>query len=151
MSEAKRRKEIRHRRDQQEKLWQDNPNKGEGGKDGPSGVGGGGASKCIAKKILVKQLKEWRENEVMMQKKKTQKKMEDDKSGEGDASMDDLATLEGKFKVRISKMQSDSGALAARFLLKDGKDSNSQSYGKTRMTKTMVTRMDRWGWEEEEH
>jgi hypothetical protein len=29
----------------------------------------------------------------MMQKKKMQKKMEDDKSGEGDASMDDVATL----------------------------------------------------------
>ncbi len=27
----------------------------------------------------------------MMQKKKTQKKKEDDKSGEGDASMDDVA------------------------------------------------------------
>jgi hypothetical protein len=35
----------------------------------------------------------------MMQKKKTRKKKEDDKSGEGDASMDDVATSEGKFKV----------------------------------------------------
>ncbi len=58
----------------------------------------------------------------MMQKKKTQKKMEHDKSGEGDTSMDDVATLEGKFKVSTSKMRSDSGALAVGFLLKDGKD-----------------------------
>ncbi len=50
----------------------------------------------------MKQLKEWRENEVMMLKKKTQKKKEDDKSGEGDASMDDVATLEGEFKVNTS-------------------------------------------------
>ncbi len=63
-------------------------------------------------KILVKQLKEWRENEVMMQKKKTQKKKEDDKSGEGDASMNDMVTLEGKFEVGSSKMPSDSGAFA---------------------------------------
>jgi hypothetical protein len=40
----------------------------------------------------------------MMQKKKTQKKKEDDKSGEGDASMDDVATLEGKFKVGTSRL-----------------------------------------------
>ncbi len=104
-----------------------------------------------AKKILVKQLKELRGNEAMMQKKKTQKKIEDDKSGEGDASMDDVATLAGKFKVSTSKTPSDSGALAAGFLLKDGKDSTSQSYGKRMMTKTMVARMDHQGWEEEEH
>jgi hypothetical protein len=61
----------------------------------------------------VKQLKEWRENGAMMQKKKMQKKMEDDKSGEVDASMDDVATLVGKFKVGTSKTPSDSGALAA--------------------------------------
>ncbi len=48
-----------------------------------------------------------------MQKKKMQKKMEDDKSGEVDASMDDVATLVGKFKVGTSKTPSDSGALAA--------------------------------------
>jgi hypothetical protein len=35
----------------------------------------------------------------MMQKKKTQKKKEDDESGEGDASMDDVATLKDEFKV----------------------------------------------------
>jgi hypothetical protein len=29
-------------------------------------VGGGGALKCAAKKILVKQLKKWRENEMMI-------------------------------------------------------------------------------------
>jgi hypothetical protein len=52
----------------------------------------------------VKQLKEWREDEAMMQKKKTQKKKKDDKSGEGGASMDDMATLEGKCKVGTSKM-----------------------------------------------
>ncbi len=63
----------------------------------------------------------------MMQKKKGQKKKEDDKSGEGDASMDDLETLEGKFKVGTSKMPSDSGALAAGFLLEDSKDLTSQS------------------------
>ncbi len=73
----------------------------------------------------MKELKEWRENEAIMQKKKMQKKMEDDKSGEGDASMDDVATLAGKFKVGTSKMPSDSGALAAGFLLKDGKDLTS--------------------------
>jgi hypothetical protein len=56
------------------------------------------------KKTLVKQVKEWRENEAMMQKKKTQKKKEDDKSGEGDASMDDVATLEGEFKVGTSRL-----------------------------------------------
>ena len=103
-----------------------------------------------AKKILVKQLKELRGNETMMQKKKTQKKMEDDKSGEGDASMDDVVTLKGKFKISTSKMLSDSGALAAGFLLKDGKAITSQSYGKTMMTKTMAARMDHWGWVEEE-
>ncbi len=149
MPEAKQR-EIRHRRDQREKLWQDNANKDDGSKDGPLGVGGGGALKSAAKKILVKQLKEWRENEAMMQKKKMQKKMEDDKSGEGDASMDDVAMLEGELKVGTSKMPSESGALAAGFLFKDGKDSTSQSYGKTRMTKTMAARMDYRGWEEEE-
>jgi hypothetical protein len=53
----------------------------------------------------------------MMQKKKTQKKKEDDKSGEGEASMDEVATLEGEFKVNTSKTPSDSGALAAGFLL----------------------------------
>jgi hypothetical protein len=61
----------------------------------------------------------------MMQKKKTQKKKEDDKSGEGDASMDDVATLEGKFNVSTSKTPRNSGALAARILLKDGKDITS--------------------------
>ena len=86
----------------------------------------------------------------MIQKKKMQKKMEDDNSGEGDASVDGMATLEGKFEVGTSKMPSESGALAAGFLLKDGKDSTSQSYGKTRMTKTMAARMDYRGWEEEE-
>jgi hypothetical protein len=40
----------------------------------------------------------------MMQKKKMQKKKEDDNSGEGDASMDDVATLEGKFKVGTSRL-----------------------------------------------
>jgi hypothetical protein len=64
---------------------------------------------------------------MMIQKKKMQKKKEVDKSGEGDTSMDDMATLEGKFKVSTSKMPSDSGALAVRFLLKDGKDLTSQS------------------------
>ncbi len=97
------------------------------------------------KKILVKQLKEWRENEAMMQKTKTQKKKKDHKSGEGDASMDDVAMLEGKFKVGTSKRPSDSGALAARFLRKDGKDITSQSYGKTMMTKMRVARMDHQG------
>ncbi len=53
--------------------------------------------KLAPKKILVEQLKEWRENEAMMQKKKMQKKKKDHKSGESDASMDDVATLEGKF------------------------------------------------------
>ncbi len=75
--------------------------------------------------ILVKQLKEWRENEAIMQKKKMQKKKEDDKSGEGDASMNDVATLEGKFKVGISKTPSDSGASVAGFLLEDNKDLTS--------------------------
>jgi hypothetical protein len=88
-------------------------------------VGGGGALRRATKKILVKQLKEWRENEAIMQKKKTQKKMEDDNNGEGDASMDDVATLVGEFKVGTSKTPSDSGALGAGFLLKDGKDSTS--------------------------
>jgi hypothetical protein len=37
-------------------------------------VGGGGTFKLAPKKILVKQLEEWKENEVMMQKKKMQKK-----------------------------------------------------------------------------
>ncbi len=87
------RREIPHRRDQQQKVWHDNAGKDDGGKDEPLGVGGGGAWKRTAKKILVKQLKEWRENGAMMQKKKMQKKMEDDKSGEGDASMDDVAKL----------------------------------------------------------
>ncbi len=87
----------------------------------------------------------------MMQKKKMQKKMEDDKSGESDAGMDDVATLDGKFKVGISKTLSDSGALAAGFSLKNGKDTTSSSYGKMMMTKTIVARMDHWGWEEEEH
>ncbi len=54
-----------------------------------------------------------------------QKKKEDDKSGEGDASMDDVATLAGKFKIGTSKKPSDSGASVARFLLKDGKDITS--------------------------
>jgi hypothetical protein len=57
------------------------------------GDGGGGALKLALKKILVKQLKEWRENEAMIQKKKKQKKMEHDKSGESDAGMDDMVTL----------------------------------------------------------
>jgi hypothetical protein len=86
-----------------------------------------------------------------MQKKKTRKKMEDDKSGECDTSMDDVATLEEKIKVGTSKMPSDFGALVAGFLLKDGKDSTSQSYGKTRMMKMMVARMGHQGWEEEKH
>jgi hypothetical protein len=51
-----------------------------------------------------------------MQKKKMQKKKKDIKSGEGDASMDDVVTLEGKFKVGTSKTPSDSGALVAEFL-----------------------------------
>ncbi len=105
--------------------------------------------KLTPKKIPAKQLKEWRENEAMMQKKKTQKMMEDDKSGEGDASMDDVVTLEGEFKVGTSKTPSDSGALVARFLLEDSKVITSQSYGKMMMTKTMVARMDHRGWEEE--
>ncbi len=74
-------------------------------------MGGGGASKLATKKILVKQLKEWREHEAMMQKKKTHKVKEDDKSGQGDASMDDVATLEGKFKVGTSMTPSNSGVL----------------------------------------
>ncbi len=78
-----------------------------------------------AKKIPVNQLKYWRENEAMKQKKKMQKKMEVDKSGEGDASMDDVAMLAGKFKVGTSKMPSGSGALAAGFSLKDSKDITS--------------------------
>jgi hypothetical protein len=98
----------------------------------------------------VKQLEEWREHEAMMQKKKTQKKKEDDKSGESDASMNDVVMLKSKCKVGTSKMLSDSGALAAGFLLKDGKAITSQSYGKTMMTKTMAARMDHWGWVEEE-
>ncbi len=77
-----------------------------------------------------------------MQKKKMQKKMEDDKSGEGDASMDEVATMEGKCKVGTSKTPSDSGALMAGFLLEDGKDSTSQSSGETRITKMMVAKMD---------
>ncbi len=81
--------------------------------------------KLVAKKILVMQLKEWRENEAMMQKKKRQKKKEDDKSGEGDASMDNVTTLEGKFKVGIFKMPSDSGAWVAGFSLEDIKDITS--------------------------
>jgi hypothetical protein len=93
----------------------------------------------------VKHLKEWRENEAMMQKKKTQKKMEDDKCGEVDASNDDVATLEGKFKVGTSNTPSDSGALAARFLLKDGKDITSQSYGRMMTMKKMAARMDHGG------
>jgi hypothetical protein len=99
----------------------------------------------------VKQLKEWRENEAMMQKKKMQKKKDDHKSGEGDASMDNVATLAEEFKVGTSKMPSDSGALAAGVLLKDGIDITSRSYGKMMTMKTMVARMDHWGWEEEEH
>jgi hypothetical protein len=106
MPVAKRR-EIRHRRDQREK------NEEDGGKEGPLGVGRGGALKRATKKILVKQLKEWRENESMIQKKKTQKKKEDDKSGESDTSMDDMARLESKFKVGTSKMPRGSGAFAA--------------------------------------
>jgi hypothetical protein len=47
-----------------------------------SGVKGGGALKRTRKKILVKQLKEWRENEVVVWKKKMQKKKKDDKIGE---------------------------------------------------------------------
>jgi hypothetical protein len=106
--------------------------------------------KLAAKMILVKQVKDWRENKAMMQQKKTQKMKEDDKSREGDASVDDVATLKGKFEVGTSYTLSDSGALAAEFLLKDGKDITSQSYGKTMMMKTMAARMDHWGWEEEE-
>ena len=81
----------------------------------------------------------------MKQKKNTQKKKEDVKSGEGDSCMDDIATLEGKFKVGTSKMSSDSRALAAGFLLKDGKDITSQPFVKTMMMKMMVARMDHWG------
>jgi hypothetical protein len=98
------------------------------------------------KKILVKQLKEWRENEAMKWKKKMQKTKEEDKSGEGDASMNDAAMLEGKFKVSTSKTPSDSGALEAGFLLEDGKDQTSQSYNETMTTKTIAVRMDHWGW-----
>ncbi len=105
-------------------------------------MGGGGPLKRAVKKILVKQLKEWRENEAIMQKKKTKKKKEDDKCGEGDASMDDVATLEGKFKVGTSKTPSDSGSLAVTFLLKNSKDITSQSYGKMMTTKMMVATMD---------
>ncbi len=86
-----------------------------------------------------------------MHKKKMQKKKKDHKSGEGDASMDDVATLEGKCEVSTSKTPSDSGALAVGFLLKDGKDITLQSYGEMRTMKTMAARMDHWGWEEEEH
>ncbi len=107
--------------------------------------------RLATKRILVKQLKEWRENEATMQKKKMQKKKEDNKSGEGDASMDDVVTLEGKFNISTSKTTSDSGALAVGLLLEDGKDITSQTYGKTMMTKTMAARMDHRGWEEEEH
>jgi hypothetical protein len=113
-------------------------------------VGGGRALKLTPKKILMKQLKEWRENETMMQKKNTQKKKKDNKSGEGDASMDDVAILEGKCKVGTSKTPSDSRALAVGFLLKDSKDITSQFYGKTMMTKMMAARMDHQWWEEEE-
>jgi hypothetical protein len=60
-----------------------------------------------------------------MQKKKTQKKKEDYKSGEVDASIDDVAMLEGKFKVGTSNTPSDSGALVAGFLLEGSKDINS--------------------------
>ncbi len=52
----------------------------------------------------MKQLKEWRENEAMMQKKKMQKKKEDYKSGEGDASMDEVAMLEGELKNGKSRL-----------------------------------------------
>ncbi len=76
--------------------------------------------------ILVKQVKEWRENEAMMQQKKMQKMKEDDMRRESDASMDDVATLKSEFKVGTSKMLSVSGALVAGFLLKDGKDITSQ-------------------------
>jgi hypothetical protein len=77
------------------------------------------------KKILVKQLKEWKENEMVMQKKKTQKKMEDDKTGEGVTSMDDVTTLEVEFKVSPLKMLRESGALVAGFLLTDSRDLTS--------------------------
>jgi hypothetical protein len=87
----------------------------------------------------------------MTQKKKMQKKKEDDKSGEGATSMDSVAMLEIEFKVGTSNMLSDSGALVAVFLLKDSVDLTSRSYGKTMMTKTMMARMDHWGWEEEEN
>jgi hypothetical protein len=86
----------------------------------------------------------------MMQKKKTQKKKEDDKSGKGDPSMDDVARLEGEFQVSTSKSLSDSEALVVGLLLKDGKDSTSQFYGKAMTTQMIVTRMDHWGLEEEE-
>ncbi len=59
--------------------------------------------------------------------------------------MDDVAMLEGKFKAGTSKTPSDSGASAAGFLLKDGKDLNSQSYGKTMTMKMMAARMDHRG------
>ncbi len=87
----------------------------------------------------------------MRQKKKTQKMKEEGKSGEGDASMDGMEMLEDKCKVGTSKTPSDSGALAAEFLLEDGKVSTSQSYGETTTAKRMAARMDHWGWEEEEH
>jgi 5'-3' exonuclease len=121
MPEVKRR-EIQRRRNQREKLWRDDDDEDNCGEDGPSGVGGGGALRRAAKKILVKQLKEWREKEAMMHKKKSQMKKADDKSGEGDASMDDVETLQGEFKVGTTKMPSNSGALAAGFTLEDGED-----------------------------
>jgi hypothetical protein len=71
------------------------------------------------KKILVKQLKEQRENEAMMQMKKMQKKMEDDKSGEGDASMDDMGTPDLKLahprrQVILGHWRQDSCAKMAK-------------------------------------
>ncbi len=83
---------------------------------------------------------------MMMQKKKTQKKKEDDKSGKGDPSIDDMARLEGKFKVSTSKTPSETGALVEGFLLNDNKDSTSQFYGKAMTTKMMAARMGHCGW-----
>jgi hypothetical protein len=53
----------------------------------------------------VKELKEWRGNEAITQKKKMQKKKEDDKSEEGAASMNDVATLEGELKLAHPRCQ----------------------------------------------
>jgi hypothetical protein len=135
---AVKRREIQRRRARRERLWRDDDdntysdddddNKNEGGGEGGNasssfGVGGG-ALKRAAKKILVRQLKEIRENQARMMHRnhKRQRKNEgdDDYAFHDDETDSDGGTMMNASHLAVTSTTPAGGALADGFTLDDG-------------------------------